>query len=162
MSFWNWFKSLFGNKSSGVSSRYDAQGPAWYEVAQNQVGVKEVPGSGNNPDIIKYHSATSLRATQDSVPWCSAFVCWCIEQSGIRSTRSALARSWSSWGRRSKMRVGAICVLRRGTKAWQGHVGFVADWNDHSVMLLGGNQNDKVCYRNYKRSEILDIRFPLS
>ncbi len=39
----------------------------WYEIAQNEVGVKEIPGSDHNPRVLEYHKETSLKATRNFV-----------------------------------------------------------------------------------------------
>ncbi|HEX5760734.1 MAG TPA: TIGR02594 family protein [Thermoanaerobaculia bacterium] len=74
------------------------------------------PGLADNPRIVEYHRTTSLRATDDEVPWCSAFVNWCMREAGLRGTGSAAARSWLTWGSRlATPRRGCVTVLRRGT-----------------------------------------------
>src|SRR5258707_11602572 len=51
----------------------------------------------NNPRILEYFTATTLHTKKESTSWCSAFVNWCMRQSGIAGTRSAAARSWLKW-----------------------------------------------------------------
>src|SRR5947199_7193490 len=68
--------------------------PPWMSIARAEIGVKEGTGGASNPRIGQYFTATDLGAQPDSVPWCSAFVNFCMRQSGIPRTRSGLARSW--------------------------------------------------------------------
>jgi len=39
-----------------------------HEVAKGELGVREIPGEGNNPRIIEFANYTTLRARKDSVP----------------------------------------------------------------------------------------------
>src|SRR4051794_27259531 len=67
----------------------------WIKVARRELGQREVPGLGDNPRIVVYLKAANVGPANlhDETPWCASFVCWCLEQSGIRSTRRANARS---------------------------------------------------------------------
>lgn len=133
--------------------------PAWMAVAKAEIGVKEVAGSGNNPRILEYHSATTLNAKMDEVAWCAAFVNWVLKQVGIQGTDVAAARAFLSWGEEiSEPEYGCIVVLKRGKQAWQGHVGFVVGEKAHTIMVLGGNQADSVCIREYPKSDVLGYR----
>jgi uncharacterized protein (TIGR02594 family) len=138
-----------------------SEAPRWFQVATLELGVAEVKGSKHNPRIIDYHFATSLKATEDEVPWCSAFANWCMKQAMIKGTGSASARSWLSWGyKMEKPVVGTICVFKRGTNPVQGHVGFYAGEDDHTIHVLGGNQGDKVSIGKYKKTDLLGYRWP--
>lgn len=144
-------------------SAVDFDPPPWFELASGEIGTAEVRG-GENPRIIEYHAETSLRATEDEVSWCSAFVCWAFERSGIPSTRSAAARSWLQWGSEtSRPEVGDVVVLwRESPDSWKGHAGFFVgfDGDGDSVRVLGGNQGDAVSVATFPRSRILGFRKP--
>jgi len=128
-------------------------------VALDQLGQREIAGEANNPRIVAYHQATRLKATDDETPWCAAFVNWCLEVAGVAGTNSAAARSFEAWGSKvSTPSVGDVVVLSRGTKPWQGHVGFWLGENRDNVMLLGGNQGDAVSVALYEKSRIVSIR----
>ena len=136
--------------------------PEWLRIAEKERGTMEIVGPGeHNPRILDYHSATSLKATDDETPWCSAFVCWVMEQAGYRSTRSAAALSWLRWGKvLPGPQVGAIVVFRRGN-AWQGHAGFIYNHSDDELIaVLGGNQSNRVNVTPYKRSKVAGYRWP--
>jgi len=136
----------------------------WMEIARQEEGVKEVPGSGDNPRIVEYLQSTTLGTPEnenDETPWCSAFVNWCVIQVGFEGTNSAWARSWLDWGQEAdwnNLQGGEIVVLSRGTSS--GHVGFYTDSTDETVTLLGGNQNNQVCEAEFSQSRILGIRVP--
>jgi uncharacterized protein (TIGR02594 family) len=135
----------------------------WLEIAQKEIGVKEVYGGNDNPRIIEYHTKTSLKAQGDETAWCSSFVNWCIDKAGMKGTNSAAARSWLAWGVRiPSYRKGCIVVLKRGTSSWQGHVGFAVDKKFGFVKILGGNQSNAVNEKWYPSYKVLGYRWPIS
>lgn len=132
----------------------------WMAIAEKEIGVKEIPGSNDNPRIVEYHSATTLKATDDETPWCSAFVNWCMSMAGITGTKSAAARSWLDWGTPLDEPIrGAIVILKRGAPP-SGHVGFVELDMGDTIRVLGGNQSDCVKYSTYKKATVLGYRWP--
>ena len=135
----------------------------WYQCAKHELGVREQPGRSHNARILEYHQATRLRATEDEVPWCAAFVCWCLEKAGVASTKSASARSYLKWGvPLASPVVGAVCILARGdASAGQGHVAFFAGYTPNgAIKLLGGNQQNRVCVQTYPADRLLAVRWP--
>lgn len=136
--------------------------PRWLALAEKEIGVEEVAGPGNNPRILYYHQATSLKATVDEVPWCAAFVGRMLLDAGVRPSGSAAARSYLTWGvRLAKPTMGCVVVLWRGTpKSPNGHVGFFVDQGESTVTLLGGNQGDRVCESKYLKSRVLGYFWP--
>lgn len=112
----------------------------------------------HHPRIIEYHAATTLRATEDEVPWCSSFVNWCMMKAGYTGTRSAAARSWLGWGTPIQKPVrGCVVIL---TRTGGGHVGFLDKIEDGTVYLLGGNQDNEVNFRGYHATRIMGYRLP--
>ncbi|MET0410422.1 MAG: TIGR02594 family protein [Polyangiaceae bacterium] len=134
----------------------------WMENALRELGVREVPGAGNNPRILEYHRVTTLKATTDATPWCAAFTCFVLESVGIKSTRSAAARSYLTWGTSVQPFYGSIVVFKRdeaGPAA--GHVGFCIGPAGGSLAVLSGNQDDSVCVQLYPVTDLLDARWPV-
>jgi uncharacterized protein (TIGR02594 family) len=126
--------------------------PLWLEIAEKEIGIKEVKGS-ENPRIIEYHSTCTLQAKEDEVPWCSAFVNFSVTCAGIEGTNNALAKSWCGWGREIKTpELGCITVIKKkvsgedkSTGSSTGHhVGFFISLENNLLKLLGGNQGDMV------------------
>lgn len=137
--------------------------PPWLDVAIGELGTREFRGSETNPEILKYWKATSLGGhPSDEVPWCAAFAGWCLQQAGYRGTRRANARSYLSWGEELlEPRVGAITVLWRGDKLGpNGHVGFLTAVLPYRVVLLGGNENNGVSFKEYGSGRVLQYRWP--
>lgn len=134
-----------------------------YNIAVLEHNVKEIVGKKHNPRIIEYHNYTNLKATTDEIPWCSSFVNWCVFKANLIGTRSAAARSWLKWKHGKKVEYkniykGCLVVLKRGNHPWQGHVGFYAGLKQNNkILVLGGNQKNKVCYLWYKESDILEF-----
>jgi uncharacterized protein (TIGR02594 family) len=135
--------------------------PPWLIKALKEKRVMEVPGEKANPRIVEYHAASTLKATSDEVPWCSDFVCWCLEEVGVPSTRSAAARSYLNYGHSiSEPRPGCIVILSRGGNPSQAHVGFWLSEDGEHVFVFGGNQSDMVCVDAFEKSRVLDYRMP--
>jgi uncharacterized protein (TIGR02594 family) len=136
--------------------------PAWLKVAYAEIGERRAAAGSSNPRIDEYNNATTLRGYDDKISWCSSFVNWCLAQSGIEGTRSALARSWIDWGDALVEPVfGCIAVVRRDSvDSWKGHVGFFIEAIDEAVILLGGNQDEQVKLKAYPRTDVLAFRSP--
>ena len=130
------------------------------DICNAEMGTTEISGTEHNDRILEYHQATSLRASTDETPWCAAFVNWVLIQAGYHGTRSAAARSFLNWGiAPDQASIGCIVVFRRGTKAWQGHVGFyVGQDRNGNVLCLGGNQSNQVCVAAYPMKDVLGYR----
>jgi len=128
-------------------------------IALNEIGVKEISGSDYNPRIAEYLKSVQMRA-DDEIPWCAAFVNWCLEQAGCKGTQRPNAKSYLNWGYDIKEPVpGAIVVFDRGKYKWQGHVGFFLDMTPSYVYLLGGNQQNKVSIRPYDKRRLKGYRW---
>jgi uncharacterized protein (TIGR02594 family) len=135
----------------------------WFEAAMQEMalGVDEIPGPEDNPRIVGYHQTTTLAAEDDETPWCSSFVNWCVQQTGLQGTKSASARSWLGWGRELPApQRGCIVVLSRGSHAQQGHVGFYHEDAGERILVLGGNQGNRVNISSFLKSRVLSYRWP--
>lgn len=136
----------------------------WLEIAEQYLGQHEIPGPQANQFIINclfdHTDVDRGMAQSDETAWCSAFACRCMEEAGIPSPHSAWARSWLDWGREPTEEEfnGAVCILSRGENS--GHVGFLVDYDDNRVCLLGGNQGDRVCKAWFPASRVLGYRVP--
>lgn len=150
-------------ESSATALHPTAGGPPWYAIALEEIGTKEVRG-GENPRILEYFLATTYHASEDEIPWCSAFACWCMEEAGIASPERANARSWLDWGNPvppDEVEQGDVVVLWRGSpEGTQGHVGFLVSRPGDRIHILGGNQSDSVRISDYPASQLLGYRRP--
>lgn len=136
---------------------------AWLREAWRELGQRERAGSPANTRIVAmYRDAGHAQVVSDEVAWCAAFCGACLERTGLRSTRSLLARSYLQWGTQlTEPRLGAIAVLSRGADPRQGHVGFWLGETDAEIVLLGGNQSDSVSVALYPKSRLLSLRWPV-
>jgi uncharacterized protein (TIGR02594 family) len=132
--------------------------PDYFRIALGEIGVAETSGKDSTERINEYLDSIDFPAN-DEIPWCSAFVNWCIERSNMKGTGSGLARSFLYWGKEIiQPHTGCITILRRGTLPWQGHVGFFLDDSPYYVYLLGGNQRNKVGVGHYIKENVISYR----
>lgn len=155
MSFGSWLKSLIKVPSIPTTAN-------WMDVVHDELGQKEVPGPGNNPRIIFYHTFTSLHASEDAVAWCSSFANYVMIKSGHKGTNSAAALSWRTYGSPvapNEIKYGDICVFDWGNG--HGHVTFFSRVLGSGIIeCIGGNQSDMVRASTYKLSSVAYIRRP--
>jgi uncharacterized protein (TIGR02594 family) len=137
--------------------------PTWLQHARafERMMIVERPGPEAHPLITAFFQFTQLAGTpageSDETPWCSAFVCACVELAGLASTKHALAHSWLNWGVEiDEMREGCILVFEKTN-----HVAFAnaAYTGGSHVWTLGGNQQNKVCSRLYEKDRIISMRW---
>lgn len=134
--------------------------PLWIQIAKKEIGVKETQG-GETKRILEYHATTTLRASEDEVPWCSSFVNWVMIKSGYNGTNLAAARSWLAFGQKSMtFKKYSIVVFKRGNNGWSGHVAFAMADLGKTIRVLGGNQSNSVNYSNYNKSDVLGYMTP--
>lgn len=138
------------------------QQPPWLEQAWPEAGVREVAGPAANPRIrALFRDAGQPDVTSDETAWCAAFVGACLERAGVRGTRSLLARSYLAWGRPlDAFRLGAVAVLTRSADPKEGHVGFLVGETPTTVVLIGGNQSDRVTVEAFDRARLIGLRWP--
>lgn len=142
--------------------------PTWLVRARTYLGAAEIKGPHHNPKIIELldraDGADDGKPLQgirdDETPWCATYVSGVLEEVGIKSARSAWARSYLKWGIAiDGPAIGAIAVLERGPTS--GHVAFVVGRDSKgNVMLLGGNQGDMVKVSAFPMSRVLGFRWP--
>lgn len=134
--------------------------PLIVALGELERGVREEPGPPASPRIAEYLRGVG-QAPDDEIPWCSAFVEWCVARAGIVGTRTARARSWLSWGEPTPARAGAVAVMwRTDPSGPQGHVGFLLDATRYDLYVLGGNQGDRVSVARFGKERILGYRQP--
>lgn len=103
--------------------------------AKAELNVTASPGTANNPEVQKYYTSVGGYSsnTPDSTPWCSAFVNWDCNKSGIAGTGDASAKSWLNWGYpTSNPQPGDIAVAPDGS-----HVGVVESVINGEIMISG-------------------------
>lgn len=160
---------MSADKASAPSTATGPNAP-WVAIARGELGQRDYPGpTHNNPRILEYLRTTGQQTNADETSWCSAFVNWCMKQSGRSGTNNAAARSWLTYGQALASPIpGTIVVLwRESPSSWKGHVGFFDGWDvGNRVRLLGGNQGggvdwDEVCVATFPQERVLGYRWPL-
>lgn len=134
--------------------------PEWISEAQKHIGTKEIPGPKHNSKILNWWKAIKRGGIKsDEIPWCAAFVGGCLEAVGIISSRFESAASYKTWGMGLKTPIyGCVAVF---TRNGGGHVGFVVGLDTRGrLMILGGNQGDKVSIAPFDRSRVVAYRWP--
>jgi TIGR02594 family protein len=96
-----------------------------------------------------------------STAWCGSFVAACLARAGLgnRIPKSfPMARSWTQAGSAlAKPAYGCVVVF---TRTGGGHVGFVVGKDvNGNLMVLGGNQSNKVCIKPFATSRVLAYRW---
>lgn len=135
----------------------------WIDLAKSYIGLSEVPGKKHNSKILEWWKAIKATFMDDETPWCAAFVGGVLEECGIESSRSAAARSYLKWGvPLAGPCEGCLVVFWRGVPdGWPGHVGFVVGRDElGNLMVLGGNQGDRVSVQGFSSLRVLDFRWP--
>lgn len=142
-----------------------------YIHASSFIGVKEILGDDNNPEIMEFfRSSGHTWVNSEETPWCSAAMnAWCREM-GMPSTGSLRARSWLDVKSNDKYRVvtinsiedlllGDLLILWRGKRnGSQGHITLNASLHGGRLNALGGNQSNKVCVKAYPKYRFLSGR----
>lgn len=121
--------------------------------ARAYLDLHEVHDNQELKDLLKFNPKTT--------PWCSGFVNAIEKLCKRKGTGKLLARSYLEYGNPvTTPRLGDIVVLRRGNSSWQGHVGYFIERDTSGILVLGGNQSNKVCYKYYNAEDLLAYRRP--
>jgi uncharacterized protein (TIGR02594 family) len=152
-----------------------ARPPIEFARDELRLGVAELPGQRDNPQIMMYHQTTRGGARDDETAWCSSFVNYCVRQAGLHGTDDKWALSWHEQGFGQDVtedpREGDIVVFRRRSPTETGgHVGFFIGQQGDKIQILGGNQGDRVSMAPFPRDgtvgsthyTMLSIRRPIS
>ncbi|MBS9775009.1 MAG: TIGR02594 family protein [Tenacibaculum sp.] len=132
------------------------------DLALSQVGIKEITGKTDNPEVLKYFNELGYDGTKlhDETSWCSAFANWVCKRAGLPYTGKLTARSWLNVGERVYTpKMGDIAVFwRESPESWKGHVAFFIRETPNWVYVLGGNQSDQVKISAYPKFRLLEYR----
>lgn len=138
----------------------------WMQYAEAELRVAEVAGSTDNQRILEYLATTTYGGTlHDEVPWCSAFVNWCLKQAGLTGTNSAAASSWMHWGQMlPEPRLGCLASCNARPRATPRPLMWASGWGARpgpgQLNLLGGNQHDSVRLSVFPLEQVKDFRWP--
>ena len=132
----------------------------WIAEARRHLGTAEVPGPQTSPVIDAWLHKLRAWWTDDETPWCGVFVAACVEVAGFHLPKYWMrATAWADWGSRLSAPIyGCIVVFER---KGGGHVGFVVGSSAQGgLMVLGGNQGNKVSILPFDRNRVLAYVWP--
>jgi uncharacterized protein (TIGR02594 family) len=141
------------------------------DMARRFVGLSETAGHVSNPQILAMLRLDATWPGDDDIAWCSAFsnyICWLLD---LPRSKSLSARSWLMVGADVPLADATpgfdVVILKRGganepgpevLKA-NGHVGFYYGRDAFGqVLVLGGNQGDKVSIAPFAPARVLGVR----
>lgn len=135
-------------------------------VARGEIGIQET-SQNQGPGIAKYWAATNIKSGYNQrLPWCAAFACWCVQQSGLfseedRPKAAAAFRGggFEAWAR-SKSPAAVLSMRPNQIKAGDlvifsfSHIGIASTNSDTSgnFKSIDGNTSNGVLERNRQMS----------
>jgi len=134
---------------------------AMYLKASEFIGLTEIGGEENNPQIVQFFKEIGHSWVQDDeTAWCSAFLNWIALKCGCDRSLKLDARSWLGAGNEvHKPELGHIVILwREKPISWKGHTGLFAGIDDKHIHILGGNQGNQVKVAKYPKNRLLGYR----
>lgn len=136
----------------------------WLQIAKNEIGVRE-RFDYIDPNIDKYWMATTFQHSQITArtPWGCAFVAWVLKEAKLDETLlSPRCGDWVNFGSALEgPAVGAIAVFEPFIdESLSGFAGFITEFDDATVTIVGGNISDSVAVRRYPLSRVRAYRWP--
>lgn len=134
--------------------------PKWLSIARGDLGLVELHGAPTTPKIAGWLQDLGAWWRDDETPWCgTAVAAWLKQAGGSVPKHWYRAKGWLDWGRPLVSPVvGCVVVFER---AGGGHVGLVVGRDDGSnLMVLGGNQGNRVSIMPFEQTRVLGYRWP--
>jgi uncharacterized protein (TIGR02594 family) len=134
--------------------------PVWLSTAESYTGLKEVPGAGNNPTIVKWLVTVKAWWRDDLTPWCGTACGGIFDEVGLYIPPAAFrAKAWLNWGvKLDAPAYGCVVVFNR---KGGGHVGLVVGIDKFGrLMVWGGNQKDMISVAPFDRERVAGYRWP--
>lgn len=134
--------------------------PIWLRAARQDVGLRELAGAPTAPKIAQWLKELGAWWRDDETPWCGTAVAAWMRSSGIVLPKHWYrAKGWLDWGiPLAAPGVGAVVVFER---AGGGHVGLVVGKDFAGrLLVLGGNQGNKVGIDAFDFSRVVGYRWP--
>lgn len=136
--------------------------PPWLARAEEHIGLAEIPGKNTAPMIRKWLLALKAWWQDDETPWCGVYVAAAMREAGMPLPQHWYrAKGWMDWGLRlDAPALGCIVVFER---QGGGHVGLAVGRNaDGRLLVLGGNQGNRVSVAPFDEDRVLGYRWPLA
>ena len=134
--------------------------PIWLAQALEDIGLAELPGAPTSPKIDLWLKKLGAWWRDDETPWCgTAVAAWIKGAGGDLPKHWYRAKGWLDWGETlTTPVVGCVVIFER---AGGGHVGLCVgrDAAGH-LMVLGGNQGNKVSIAPFDQTRVIGYRWP--
>lgn len=139
-------------------------------AAYTQVGVAEVVGQKDNPEILKYFNELGFDGSElkDETAWCSAVINYLCKKLHLPYSGRLNARSWEAVGIPvENPQPGDLVIFWRGsspndtitgTDVKKGHVGLFINKVDGLIWVLGGNQGNRFSLEPYSDTKLIGYR----
>lgn len=143
-------------------------GPLMVREGMKEYGTIEGAGSSNNRKIISWArevgASLSNMYVADSIPWCGLYMAVIAKRANKIPAKSPLwALNWGTFGKYVQTPMfGDVLVFVRRTAAGRtaGHVGIYIAESKTSYFVLGGNQSDAVCIKEFEKKRLYTSRRP--
>lgn len=138
-------------------------GPRIVVEGRKTFGVKEVPGTRDNPTILWWANQVGYGSVfrHDSIAWCGLWMAYTAAQAGWDHSpngNALWAQNWLHWGTAinpAAAMFGDVLVFGRDGG---GHVGLYIGEDGECYHVLGGNQSDMVCFKRIAKERLLGVR----
>lgn len=139
----------------------------WITEAEKLIGIREDTKAGGEAvdQLWRDYKMSGLVGKAKSIPWCSGFVGGTLTRAGLSVASNTEygkdnSQYWRGYGRKlDKPAYGCIVVFK-----WPwggGHVGYIVGQSHMgSPLVLGGNQDDSVCVKAFRKDHIVAYRWP--
>lgn len=133
-----------------------AEWPVTYDTSSDKVHKEASRFIGLHEKIHNNILKPLMNVNPVRTPWCAAFVNAILEKTGFKGSGSLQARSFTNYGvKTNDPQKGDIVVMRT-------HVGFFEGYTYRNgkkyVIVLGGNQNNRVQISEYPASKVIAYR----
>lgn len=135
--------------------------PRWVIVAEKDIGLTEIKGTGTAPKISRWLASLGAWWRDDEAPWCGVAMAAWMTACNIKPPKAWYrAKSWADWGLPLAEPIeGCVVVF---TRTGGGHVGLVVGETAlGNLLVLGGNQGDAVKVSAFKRDRVTAYRWPI-
>lgn len=133
----------------------------WIAEARKHIGVAEIPGPKENPIIQKWLKELNAWWDSEKTAWCGVMTAYCLKKAGRPIPKHWYrALAYADYGTKlNRPAYGCLAVMSR---KGGGHVGFVVGEvaKGGDLLILGGNQGDKVSIARFPRSRITAYVWP--
>lgn len=138
--------------------------PRMVQEARKLLGITEMNGPKNDPTIMAWArelgGKVKLEYTADEIHWCGLFVAVVAKRAGKTPVHGPLwALNWGKFGTPAGQPAldDVLTFVRDGG----GHVAIYIAEDEKAYHVLGGNQNNCVCFSRYAKVRFKAARRPL-